>query len=131
MADNQMNTKATSTTPTAPLVPGHSVVSATDFFPPQLFADGIHSVSISAPVCKLDLFQIVGADEKGDMRKVFQTVVIPTVSLVDFCTMVLNTFNKNTVPMLAAFAEQQRKIYPAQSNNEKDTLGSAVSASKG
>lgn len=65
---------------------------------------------MSAANCKLDLHQVLGIDEKGEKRKIVQTLVIPTASLVELCNIVLSNFSQNSEILRAAFKEQEQKI---------------------
>ena len=89
----------------------HTVVADSKFVAPQVFCDGIGGITISASVCKLDLHQVVGIEKQVEQRRVTQTVVIPTASLVEFCQIILANINTNAVQMKEAFSQQQSKIF--------------------
>ena len=89
----------------------HTVVADSKFVAPQVFCDGIGGITISASVCKLDLHQVVGIEKQVEQRRVTQTVVIPTASLVEFCQILLGNITGNASKMQEAFAEQQRKVF--------------------
>lgn len=68
--------------------------------------------------CKLDLHQVLGIDEKGEKRKIVQTLVIPTASLVELCNVILSNFSQNTEILRAALKEQEQKIIGNRSAGE-------------
>lgn len=99
-------------TPSKPQLPQNQfvIVPHSDQYPSQLFCDGVTGLSIGAANCKLDLHQVLGVDERGEKRKIVQTLVIPTASLVELCRTVLENFSKNTAVMRSALEEQEQKI---------------------
>lgn len=86
------------------------VVPQTEQYPPQVFCDGIAGMVMTAAVCKLDLFQVVGTDDHGERRKLTQTLVIPTAALMQLSRAVIDNMEKNAPALKAAFAGQESEI---------------------
>jgi hypothetical protein len=99
-------------TPSTPQLPKNQfvIVPHSDQYPSQLFCDGVTGFSIGAANCKLDLHQVLGVDERGEIRKIVQSLVMPTASLVDLCHFVLEHFSQNSAALRAALEEQEQKI---------------------
>ena len=86
---------------------------------PQVYCDGVMGITFSPANCKLDLFQTLGVGEGGEQRVLTQTLVIPTVALLELCRNILGGFEQQATVITDALRENEGKILGVQPQNKK------------
>lgn len=104
----------------------YSLVQQSEQTPIQVFCDGVTGMTMSAANFKLDLHQVIGGDEKGERRKIVQTLVMPTVSLVELCRLVLRAVEGN--PTMALALDEQRAAILNQQKSSRSPVAPVESA---
>jgi hypothetical protein len=67
-------------------ISGYEITNANDDVP-QMYVDGFNGLLISPINSRITFYQVTGINSelKKERRKLHMTLVIPTVSMIDFC----------------------------------------------